>query len=482
MEYKNNGHELQATVYKTLFIQTFRSIARTLGEALTNKELSQIVCQAIRLLIQTSCKNVKIKNHHACTLLKLLEFIYFWPAKRRSLLDLAAMMIKVLDTAAINNLYGCIIHYLKAIWCTKEVSTKARHSAYALIVEMGRAINRLTNGSEKEIVPRPLIGNLVNTIIIVLQSKSRELIVVAFPRDVVMPYLGMIIQAIADWSSDIKRHFRFKTKILFQRMITKFSYDIITKLAPENCQKVLNNIKKACNRAKRKKLHSRNKNNPKECKLNVKSTSIQSFEDLLNDSEDDDVNDTKTEKRARTKNKLNVKGKAAWINESEYEGPIDFLDASVNQKILVTDPKSFIKEDHLYPSKKKFKRIPKRKRLADIASVTIDANNDRKSEVSFRYDTTSDPFNKKIKKNNPSIGIGYRSKKARGDMMSANRYEPYAYIPMNKQNLNKRKRLKLAGQYRGIVRAAKHSTTTANNRDKLRGKMVIQQRKNISNL
>ncbi|RDD41937.1 RRP12-like protein [Trichoplax sp. H2] len=695
MEYKNNGHELQATVYKTLFIQiwsllpgfctnttdvvnTFRSIARTLGEALTNKELSQIVCQAIRLLIQTSCKNDEEKlilKEYAKNYLPILFNIYsenkessclyvtetigvylllaskelvneFYAKLQvqlssdvsihilRSLLDLAAMMIKVLDTAAINNLYGCIIHYLKyedilvqkkaykileeicscksadsikfisknvmsirsllleslpdcsvssksprlkclallchklndsqlfdyvkvvlpeAIWCTKEVSTKARHSAYALIVEMGRAINRLTNGSEKdnlityvklmlpgmagstlmicatinsiscivyefrEIVPRPLIGNLVNTIIIVLQSKSRELIVVAFPRDVVMPYLGMIIQAIADWSSDIKRHFRFKTKILFQRMITKFSYDIITKLAPENCQKVLNNIKKACNRAKRKKLHSRNKNNPKECKLNVKSTSIQSFEDLLNDSEDDDVNDTKTEKRARTKNKLNVKGKAAWINESEYEGPIDFLDASVNQKILVTDPKSFIKEDHLYPSKKKFKvsedgkiivtetddkplsasyskgsldasnsiselRIPKRKRLADIASVTIDANNDRKSEVSFRYDTTSDPFNKKIKKNNPSIGIGYRSKKARGDMMSANRYEPYAYIPMNKQNLNKRKRLKLAGQYRGIVRAAKHSTTTANNRDKLRGKMVIQQRKNISNL
>lgn len=64
--------------------------------------------------------------------------------------------------------------------------------------------------------------------------------------------------------------------------------------------------------------------------------------------------------------------------------------------------------------------------------------------------------------------------------MVANKYEPYAYIPMNKQILNKRKRSKLAAQHRGILRAAKCSATTVRNHEKLRKKRFKEQRKNSS--
>lgn len=40
------------------------------------------------------------------------------------------------------------LHVIQAIWCTKEVSSKTRVSAYALIVEMGKAVNRLNGNGE----------------------------------------------------------------------------------------------------------------------------------------------------------------------------------------------------------------------------------------------------------------------------------------------------------------------------------------------
>ena len=66
--------------------------------------------------------------------------------------------------------------------------------------------------------------------------------------------------------------------------------------------------------------------------------------------------------------------------------------------------------------------------------------------------------------------------------MVSNRYEPYAYIPMNKQTLNKRKRSKLAAQHRGIFRAAKCSAAAVRNHERLRKKKFKDQRRNSSTL
>ena len=45
--------------------------------------------------------------------------------------------------------------------------------------------------------------------------------------------------------------------------------------------------------------------------------------------------------------------------------------------------------------------------------------------------------------------------RARGDVRVKGRPEPYAYVPLLSQKLNHRKRAKLAGQFRGVVRKAK---------------------------
>ncbi|XP_038118089.1 RRP12-like protein [Culex quinquefasciatus] len=52
-------------------------------------------------------------------------------------------------------------------------------------------------------------------------------------------------------------------------------------------------------------------------------------------------------------------------------------------------------------------------------------------------------------------GTEYRSKKAQGDMLKKGKHEPYAYVPLSRNSLNRRKRAKSAGQFKGIVKGAR---------------------------
>ncbi|XP_034255302.1 RRP12-like protein [Thrips palmi] len=54
-----------------------------------------------------------------------------------------------------------------------------------------------------------------------------------------------------------------------------------------------------------------------------------------------------------------------------------------------------------------------------------------------------------------AYGAEYRAKKARGDVKKGGAPDPYAYVPLNRGLLNKRKRLKQEGQFKGLVRAAR---------------------------
>ena len=50
-----------------------------------------------------------------------------------------------------------------------------------------------------------------------------------------------------------------------------------------------------------------------------------------------------------------------------------------------------------------------------------------------------------------SAGDNYKSKKAKGDMKQKGKLDPYAYIPLSRNILNKRKRSKNVGQFKSLV-------------------------------
>lgn len=52
-------------------------------------------------------------------------------------------------------------------------------------------------------------------------------------------------------------------------------------------------------------------------------------------------------------------------------------------------------------------------------------------------------------------GSEYRGKKAKGDVKKKGKLDPYAYVPLRRSAINKRKRNKAAGQFKNIIKGAK---------------------------
>ncbi|XP_031623691.1 RRP12-like protein [Contarinia nasturtii] len=63
-------------------------------------------------------------------------------------------------------------------------------------------------------------------------------------------------------------------------------------------------------------------------------------------------------------------------------------------------------------------------------------------------------------------GSEYRAKKSKGDMKKKNTLDPYAYIPLSRNTLNKRKRAKNSGQFKSIINAAKKGAAAGSKRRK----------------
>lgn len=64
-------------------------------------------------------------------------------------------------------------------------------------------------------------------------------------------------------------------------------------------------------------------------------------------------------------------------------------------------------------------------------------------------------------------GSEYRSKKARGDIKKKDIVDPYAYIPLSRTALNKRKAAKSSGQFKSIVTGARKGAAAGSKRKKM---------------
>lgn len=107
------------------------------------------------------------------------------------------------------------------------------------------------------------IGDLLETLSLFLTSASREIVrsvlgsvkvaIISLSQTIVQPRLETLIPGLMSWSREHKAQFRAKVKHILERAIRRFGYDQINKYTPENDRKFLANIRKAKERAKRKK-------------------------------------------------------------------------------------------------------------------------------------------------------------------------------------------------------------------------------------
>jgi len=112
-----------------------------------------------------------------------------------------------------------------------------------------------------------MLSEILSTMLMFLSSANREIVksalgfvklaVHTLPVDLVKPQLGELVPALLRWSHDHKNHFKAKVRHIFERMIRRYGWDdVYGNAGEEEASKVLLNIKKRKDRAKRQKAQA----------------------------------------------------------------------------------------------------------------------------------------------------------------------------------------------------------------------------------
>ncbi|KAF9501928.1 ribosomal RNA-processing protein 12 [Pleurotus eryngii] len=279
----------------------------------------------------------------------------------------------------------------EAVLGTKEPSEKAREAAFDLIVKMGNkmnsgglvkrgmmegmdedtateakasvdefitmmagglagatphtisatitAISRLVFEFKDAISPN-IHTEILSTILVFLTSANREIVKSALgymklaihtlPVDLVRPHLKDLVHQLLAWSHDHKNHFKVKVRHIFERMIRRFGWDAVYACAEgEDSSKVLLNIKKRKDRAKRKRANKDQEEN--ELPTSAKPATGTAFEDVLYGSEselsDSDEEDAGSRQPGKTKAKTS-RGAQLRVDDDE---PMDLLSGAASR-------------------------------------------------------------------------------------------------------------------------------------------------------
>ncbi|CAH0713508.1 unnamed protein product, partial [Brenthis ino] len=331
------------------------------------------------------------------------------------------------------------------------------------------------------------------------------------PTDVLAGSLPLIFKTLSSMADDCKRHSRLEIGYFLSRMTRKFGAELIEKLIPQQDEvmlKRLRNIRKMDNRKKRVRDGQREQDIDSSSDLEVKGTS-KTLEDILRDS-DSDMEYMDEDERPRSKAKAKkTKGKnQAWIQD-DPENIVDLADVSSARKITATDPnqKKRVTEEKKKKKDGGFRTAPDGRLI--ISDEAYDDDEDDEPRPSGDIDTDTDDTDNEGGDSKPSkllkpgakrkyddilsiksgrtnrsrastltvaskykaggkgihrplssaasvassMGAEFRSKKAKGDIKKQGKPDPYAYLPLSRKNLNKRKKAVTTKQFKGIVKS-----------------------------
>lgn len=321
---------------------------------------------------------------------------------------------KVIDLIPDDHLYVIPALLSETVISVKDVNEKTREAAYSLLVQMG---NRMKNGgviqhskvpnmdADAPDVPATLdeyftmmsaglagvtphmisatinalaravfefrndmatetLRELSQTVELFLTSNSREIAksalgfvkicAISLPVEIVEPGLQGLISNLLVWSHEHKGHFTAKVKHIIERLIRRFGYDKIAAVFPEQDAKLLTNIRKSKERAKRKKLagnddHDGETSAPKTSKFsNEFDAAVYGSSDDSDGESSDDEDDKKSSRQMAKRG-----GGDKYILE-QGDAPVDLLDRKALAHISSTKPKAKGKQQLAIKEKNKF--------------------------------------------------------------------------------------------------------------------------------
>lgn len=345
---------------------------------------------------------------------------------------------------------------------------------------------------------------LLSNVCLLLSSRTREVVkaalgfvkVILFIMDskTLASHVTVMMEGIGNIKDDVRRHFRVKLKNIFTKLIRKFGFELVKSMLPTEHHKVLANIRKAEARSKRRKQASEEQEDS-ESEEEMPKKKNESIEEILAESDSELSEDEGKPRAAQKKAGKHQKGRA-WLKEGEGDDPLNFLDPKVSQRVLATNPdlKKSTKVEHGFKvtsdgrliiredgeEEKKDKDVGEIDDILEEAGVKNRKNQKRKFrddnfdddmdiEPQLKYKAGGSGIHRPLS-GRKDIGSDYKSKKGKGDVKKQGKLDPYAYVPLKKAQLNRRKRAKLQGQFKGMVRGAQKGAMSGRKMQKRKGK------------
>uniref|UniRef100_A0AAY4CAJ6 RRP12-like protein n=1 Tax=Denticeps clupeoides TaxID=299321 RepID=A0AAY4CAJ6_9TELE len=353
------------------------------------------------------------------------------------------------------------------------------------------ALTRLVFQYKDSIEPSSL-ELLLQNVCLLLSSRTREVIkaslgfikVILFIMDVkvLAGHVTSMMEAIGNIKDDMRRHFRMKLKSVFTKFIRKFGFELVKNMLPPEHHKVLANIRKVEARTKRRKQLQQAEEEGSESEDDAPKAKGDSIEEILAEMDSDESDQEEAKAKSGQKKAPRQKGKA-WLKEGLSDDPLNFLDPKAAQRVLATNPdlKKSKKMDHGFKVTSDGRLIIQEegekknssKGITGLCCIKLcvkktqkrkvqeaDSDDDMEVEAPMKYKAGGGGIHRPLG-GKAEFGTEYKSKKAKGDVKKKGKCDPYAYIPLNKTNLNRRKKAKLQGQFKGIVRGAKRGVLAA---------------------
>ncbi|EPQ57690.1 hypothetical protein GLOTRDRAFT_37808 [Gloeophyllum trabeum ATCC 11539] len=192
----------------------------------------------------------------------------------------------------------------------------------------------------KDWISLKMHDEIFSTLLVFLSSANREIVkstlgyvklaIHTLPTDLIRPQLPDLVKALLGWSHQHNNHFKLKVRHIFERMIRRFGWEHVYACAQEeDGRKVLLNIKKRKDRAKRKKAMTGDAEDD-ETGVAAKPAAGDAFEDVLYGSESElaSSDEEGPSQPAKQKKKGNKGGARLRLDGNE---PMDLLEGAASR-------------------------------------------------------------------------------------------------------------------------------------------------------
>ncbi|XP_071604607.1 RRP12-like protein isoform X3 [Heliangelus exortis] len=337
-----------------------------------------------------------------------------------------------------------------------------------------------------------VVEQLLQNVCLLLASRTRDVVKAALgflkvtlllvDTKLLAKHVQTMLEALGNLSDDMTRHFRMKLRNLFTRFIRKFGFELVKGLLPAEYHKVLVNIRKAEARSRKQRALRQAAANTDEEEAAPAQPRGESMEEILGDSEEDEAEEKEERQRSKERRKQARQKGQAWLKEGEEDDPLNFLDPNVSQRVLATKPgpKRSGGVSHGFKVSEDGRLIIHEEEEVDddeakgadeeMADVLQDVGLRSKKSQKHRFreepdDEEPEPgsysqyraggsgIHRQLDKK-PAFGAEYKSKKGKGDVKKKGQLDPYAYIPLNRARLNRRKQAKMQGQFKSLMKGA----------------------------